>query len=467
MFAKKNPSNAEKIRHRIPTPHSSRISKSTTQPSGRNVSRITDDFSTNPTDEFSHPSTISLIDSHHSSRSKRSSSTRKKISSTKRHSSRQSKNGQDKTPDTSLTADALANIAASDTKDYPWLDLSFLDREGTQADYLCNYWRYTVAENQDICLDFFLNAIDAHHCKLWQGFSDDYVPSWAKFLEVRRGWEGNDERKWQSGGWIRGDNGLEWRPGHVMLRVPNNDWIGSSQDDQDIPISPGSRNWKDDEIYVPTEDREDYGAIGDPSPERGRQLHREQGSKPRRPVKRSVCESRLIVPHVTSTNSILDIPPTPPNTLNEAHVIQPIPITPYTSPFITTSKYYSQRLWTGSKHTFYLCPSSSQIPRTPSRCPPSVMKHDPSSALSMPQVSTKASRVSYAPLVTPDRTCKSSHRPRRIITPTPPRVLSQPLPGTISRVPRIDRKLGFFNMNMDQKLAEIDRLIKSMTRMQS
>ncbi|KAG0709294.1 hypothetical protein DFH29DRAFT_887595 [Suillus ampliporus] len=438
MFSKKQPSSAEKIRHRVPTPHSSRISKSTDQTSARNVSRITDGSSTNPADEFSQPSTIS----HHSFRSKQ-------ISSTKRHSSRRSRNCQDKS--SPLSADGLAKFATSDTPDHPWLDLSFLGRQGTQQDYLCNYWRHTVADEKSMYFDYFFKTIDAYECEMWQGFSDDYVPSWAKFLEVRRGWEGNDERKWQSGGWIRGDNGVEWRPGHVMLRVPNNDWIGGSHDDQDNSTSPSSRNWRDDEIHVPTEDCEDYGAIGDPSPERGRQLYREQGSKPRRPVKRSVCEPRLIVPRVTPTSFILDIPPSHPNTSNEAHILQPVPMKPYPSSFITTP------------HTpFTRAHPSSQMPRTSSRRPLSVSKHDLGSAFLMPQKApTKASRVSYAPLVTPDRIRMPSHRPRRIVTPAPSRASSQSLLGASSREPHIDKLLGFFNMNTEQKLAEIDRLIKS------
>ncbi|KAG1769563.1 hypothetical protein EV702DRAFT_1141254 [Suillus placidus] len=71
----------------------------------------------------------------------------------------------------------LANIDSSNPKE-PWLDLSFLNRQCTQEDYLCNYWRYTVADEQSMRFDYFLNVIDAHESELWQGFSDDYVPSW-------------------------------------------------------------------------------------------------------------------------------------------------------------------------------------------------------------------------------------------------------------------------------------------------
>ncbi|KIK33137.1 hypothetical protein CY34DRAFT_813814, partial [Suillus luteus UH-Slu-Lm8-n1] len=75
----------------------------------------------------------------------------------------------------------------------PWLDLSFLgDRDYTEKDFLCNYWRNTVADEQPMRLDYFLNVFDAHERELWQGFSNDYVPSWAQYTEVRQGGEGDD-----------------------------------------------------------------------------------------------------------------------------------------------------------------------------------------------------------------------------------------------------------------------------------
>ncbi|KAG2343996.1 hypothetical protein BDR05DRAFT_947752 [Suillus weaverae] len=397
MFSKRKPSSAEKIRHRIPTPHTSRISKSTTQISGLNVSRITD-LSTNPTDGLSHPSAISLT-TQHSSRSKRSSATRKK--NKKRRSQK-----------------PLANLDSSNPKE-PWLDLSFLNRQCTQEDYLCNYWRYTVADEQNMRFDYFLNVIDAHESELWQGFSDDYVPSWAKFLEVRQGWEGNDQRKWQSGGWISGNNGIEWRPGHVMLRVPNNDWIGGSHEDLDDYSNASSRKM-DDEVFVPTENHEDYGVGDELSPERGRQLYREQDSKPRQEAKRSV-EPRPIVPHVTSASFILDIPPVHTITPNEACIIPAAP-------------------------SFHTPPDLS-----------SLSKHDSRTA--------KASRVSHAPLVTPNRTRQFSHRPRRVFTPAPTPLSSKHADDEVTQNDgEIHKLFRFLKMNTEQKVAEIHRLARSMRR---
>ncbi|KAG1880399.1 hypothetical protein C8R48DRAFT_163451 [Suillus tomentosus] len=368
MFSKKTLSSAEKIRHRVPTPHTSHISKSTIQTSGLNVSRITD-ISTNPTNDLSHPSAISLT-TQHSSRSKRSSGMRKK--NKKRRSQK-----------------PLANLDSSNQKE-PWLDLSFLNRHCTQEDYLCNYWRYTVADEQSMRLEYFLNAIDAHECELWQGFSDDYVPSWAKFLEVRQGWEGNDERKWQSGGWIRGKTGIEWRPGHVMLRVPNNDWIGGSHEDLDDYSNASSRNWMDDEVVVSGEDHEDYG-VGD-----------------------ETFESSLIVPHVTSACFILDIPP--------AHTIIP--------------------------NDACIIPQDS---------PPSLSKHD--------SRTTKALRVSHAPLVTPDRARQFSHRPRRVFTPAPTPISSECADDEVTgNHGAIEKLLEFLKMNTEQKVAEIHQLVRSMRR---
>ncbi|KAG1762359.1 hypothetical protein EDD22DRAFT_582772 [Suillus occidentalis] len=207
--------------------------------SGLNVSRITD-LSTNPTDDLSHPTAISLT-TQQSSKSKRSSTRRKK-----------NKKQRSQKP--------LANLDNSNPKE-PWLDLSFLgDRHYTEKDFLCNYWRNTVADEQIMRLDYFLNVIDAQERELWQGFSDDYVPSWAKFTEVRQGCEGNDEQKWDSGGRIYVEKKIEWRPGPVMLRVPNNNWIGGLREDlDDFSI--------EDEAFVPTEDYKGYG-VGGLSPER-------------------------------------------------------------------------------------------------------------------------------------------------------------------------------------------------------
>lgn len=364
MFSKNELSSAEKICHRIPTPHTSRISKSTTQMSGLNVSCITN-LSTNPTDE-SHPTAISLT---------------------------------------------LANLDDLDPKE-PWLDLSFLNRQSTEKDFFCNYWRNTVADEKIMRLDYFLNVIDAHERELWQGFSDDYVPSWAKFTEVRQGWEGNDEQKWDSGGRIFEKNGIEWRPGHVMSRVPNNDWIGGLHEDLDDFSIGSSRKWMDDEVFVPNEDG--YGVGGDLSPEQGRQLDREQDSKPRQEVKRTV-EPRLIVPHVTSASFILDIPPAQSITPNDACVIPPPP----------------------SYHT-------------PPDCSPPLSKHD--------------SRT-HAPPVTPVRTRQLSRHPRRILTPAPTPVPSEHAgDGVIQNQGEFEKLLGFLKMNPEQKVAEIHRLVRSMGR---
>ncbi|KAG1741187.1 hypothetical protein EDB19DRAFT_1828296 [Suillus lakei] len=324
-----------------------------------------------------------------------------------------------KPPANPLTA-VIANLDISNPKD-PWLDLSFLSRSCTQQDYLCNYWRYTVADEQSMRLDYFLNAIDAHEAELWQGFSDDYVPSWAKFLEVRQGWEGNDERKWQSGGWTRGEKGIEWRPGHVMLRVPKNDWIGGSQEDLDDFSNASSRKWMDGDVCVPTEDNGDFRVVGESSMERGRQLYREQDSKLRREVKTTV-EPRPIVPHVTPSSFVLDVPPSNPITPNKSHIL-------------------------------LFAPSS----QTPSGCPPSVPKHDSRTAT--------ASRVSYAPLVTPDRSRQFSRRPRRIFTPAPTPVPSEHADDEITQNHReIDKLFEFLKMNAEQKVAEIHRLARSIRR---
>jgi hypothetical protein len=117
--------------------------------SGFNVSRITG-LSTNPTDDLSHPTAISMTTQQSYPKEKES-----------------------------------------------WLDLSFLgDRHHTEKDFLCNYWRHTVADEQPMRLDYFLDVMDAQERELCQGFSNDYVPSWAKYMEVRQGGEGDDNRSY-------------------------------------------------------------------------------------------------------------------------------------------------------------------------------------------------------------------------------------------------------------------------------
>ncbi|KAG2132810.1 hypothetical protein DEU56DRAFT_757303 [Suillus clintonianus] len=385
MSSKRNLSSTQKIHRRIPTPHTS---KSITQTSGLDVSHITD-VSTNPPDEFSHQSAVSLT-TRNSSFSKRSSTMRSKTK--KQRSQKSAVNPQ------------TVDLDTSDSKDH-WLDLAFLDRHCTQKDYFCNYWRYMVAAEQNTRLDYFQNAIDAHERELWIGFSDDYVPSWAKCTEALNGWE-RSERKWEQGGWT------EWRPGPMMLKVPNNNWIGGFREVLDDDSYASSRKWVDDEIHVPAEDCEDYGAIDGSSPE--------QVYKPHRPVERTV-EPRPFIPHVTSTSFILDIPPANQG----ASTLPSIP--------------------------------SSQIPRASPHRPPSVSKHDSRTA--------KASRVSYAPLLIPDRTSQSSRRSRRIFTPAPTRVSSEHADNeVIQKNQEIDRMFRFLKMNTEQKVAEIQRLARSMRR---
>ncbi|KAG2753262.1 hypothetical protein P692DRAFT_20871026 [Suillus brevipes Sb2] len=137
------PSSAEKIRHRIAAPHTSRISKSTTQMSGLNVSRITD-LSTNPTDDLSQKTAewLKSLTTQQSSKSNRSTAMRKK-----------NKKQRSQKP--------LANLDNSNPKEL-WLDLSFLNRQCTEKDYLCNYWRNTVADEQTMRLGYFLDVLDAH-----------------------------------------------------------------------------------------------------------------------------------------------------------------------------------------------------------------------------------------------------------------------------------------------------------------
>jgi hypothetical protein len=272
-------------------------------------------------------------------------------------------------------------------------------------------------------LDYFLNVMDAQERELWQGFSDDYVPSWAKFTEVRQGCEGNDEQKWDSGGRIYVRKKIEWRPGPVVLRVPNNNWIGGLREDLDDFSTGSSRKWMDDEVFVPTEDYKGYGVGGDLSPERGRQLDCEQDSKPRQKVKR-IVEPSLIVPHVTSASFILDIPPAQSITQDDARIIPPPPFF-HTPPDCLVSRVAA---------TGFLV--SHQLPQSP------FSKHD--------------SRT-HAPLVAPVRTRQFSHGPRSIFTAAPTPVPSEHAgDGVIQNHGEFEKLLGFLKVRITFPLLNVD-----------
>ena len=321
----------------VSAPHTPRISTSTLQSSDLHYDGLS-------TERFSRPSAVSLTDTRHSSYLKRE----------------------------------------------PWLDLSFLGRASSLEDYLCNYWRYAVADGQDISLSHFL----------------DYAPSCVTLPEVETHWARYDDWSWQPGGWHHGQTGAQWRLGHIESKAPDEAQIGG-------------------DVYV--EGYAYHGVIGDSPPDRRRSnMHREQDPKHHRPLTRrnAFYKTRPIVSRVTSTGFIADIPPADTNPSNEASINIPRSVS---TPMPHPTQYSSME----SNHGFYLCtPSSMQIPRTTSSRPvksaghtsspirhclseSSISTYNPSTPSSIPQ------KVSGAPLPVLDRNRKYAHHPSNITTPAP------------------------------------------------
>lgn len=406
------------VENDVPTPHTPRISKFTVQSSAHGVSYLNDDLSTNPTKGSSHHSTISLTSTHCSVHSK----------------------------------------CEETSEQQPWLDLSFLGRVASQGDYFCNYWRHTVAHEQDLSFSHFMETVDARGCDTWQGCSNGYTPSCVKLPAsgVRMDWECYDDWAWQPGGWHRGETGAQWQLGHVVSKVPNEVRIGSGGYKSDSP-----------DTYIHAEGHAEFGVIGDASHERRRNLLREQDPKPRQPLmaetrKRSFNETRPIVSHITSTSFIADILLKNPNPSNEASVS-----VPHSSPRPQPSES-TPRFPMGSNHDLYACTSSStQIPRTSPNRPvnnaahtgPLILRYHSESSVSTynprKPSSVKWSRAPPGQVI--DRTRKYSHNPSQITTPAPLQVPTEPSPSPASRdhllreadaavahTSRYRRLLGFF-----------------------
>lgn len=322
----------------VSAPHTPRISTSTLQ----SADLYYDDLST---ERFSRPSAASLIDTRHSSYLKRE----------------------------------------------PWLDLSFLGRPSSLEDYLCNYWRYAVADGQDISLSHFL----------------DYAPSCATLPEVETHWPRYDDWSWQPGGWHHGQTGPQWCLGHVESKTPNEVQIGG-------------------DVYA--EGYAYHGVIGDsPSDRRQSDMHCGQDPKPHRPLTRrnAFYKIRPIAPRVMSTSFIADIPPAETNPSGEASINIPRSVS---TPVPYSTQYSSMP---GSNHGFYLCtPSSMQTHRTTSPRPvksavhtsPPIRHRLSESSISTCIPSSPSSKpwqkVSGAPQVL-DCNRKYARHPSKITTPAP------------------------------------------------
>ena len=397
--------------HYIPTPHC--VPSISVKSSAHGVSCINDNLSPNPTKASSHPSVV-LTDTYHSSYSKR----------------------EETFP-----------------KQQPSFDLSF-------GDYFCNYWRNTVADEQNESSSHFMNTVDAHRRDAWQDFLDYYASSRWQLPGVPRDWAYYDDLTWQlAGGWLQ-ETRAQWRQGHVKSKVPKKIQVVGGGGRVDKGYSLGlddSDDWKnDDDICVCAEGHADYGVIGEPSHKRRRNLPNEQDQRLRQlePLTAKTYETQPTASHVTSTGFTLDHPLTDSSSFNAARSA----LHSGTGP-----KYPMRRPPMEINHEFYSCTSPSTLtPRTPPNHPVYADHILPDSSVSMyipPTPSSIPRPVSCSSPVF-DRNRKYSHNPSRITTPAPLEGSYQHLPSlsshdpylvpqreahnAVAHTPRYRRLIGFF-----------------------
>ncbi|KAG2060800.1 hypothetical protein BDR06DRAFT_385666 [Suillus hirtellus] len=134
-----------------------------------------------------------------------------------------------------LTLDAIASLSSN------WLNLSFPDRTPTYTDYFVNYWRHALAKEQDILMDHFTAVMAVVHEDL--PTTSTIRSTQPTLLQCKK-----DSSN------IQYENALfavtcPWDDGEKSYL---DDWIEWDE-------------WRQkDEVYVPTGDRHDYGAIGQP-----------------------------------------------------------------------------------------------------------------------------------------------------------------------------------------------------------
>ncbi|OJA09555.1 hypothetical protein AZE42_01139 [Rhizopogon vesiculosus] len=387
----------------FPTPSTPRTSN-TTVPSVNNLSYIKNDLSNNPTS--SRPSSISL------------------------------------------TQPSSCSREESSSQQQDWLDLSFLGRAGSQSDYFCSYWSRTVADEQDISFTSFMDTVNAHRvsegCNTWQSLSN-----------AQMHWDCHDDWAWQplgGSGWHHGENGAQSRLGHVMSKVPNLVQIGDD-----------GHQGPENDIYVHAEGHAEHGVIWHPSHalKRRRNLRRKQ-----RP------SARPIVPHVASSSFGVDFPSTDLNSSNEVPANVPHPV--------STPQHSAKRFSMESNHDFYSYSSSAtQTPLTSPSPMRSAARRGIPRCISVPTHHHNPRTSSSMPHTVPtiDRNRIYSHSPSRITIPaplSPTQPLHSPAPQDSCSVqpqvaddpairnPQYRRLLRFLCLNTEQKIAEIEGLIRSM-----
>lgn len=220
-----------------------------------------------------------------------------------------------------LTLDAIASLSSN------WLNLSFPDRTPTYTDYFVNYWRHALAKEQDILMDHFTAVMAVVH---------EDLPATSTIRSTQPTFVQCNEESSN----IQYENALfavtcPWDDGEKSYL---DDWIEWDE-------------WRqEDEVYIPTGDRHDYGAIGQP---------------PIYPLRNMGTHFQIVAPKpIRAWNNItwLGHPPVTPE--------------PVQTPFMESSIIYSTAYHT---HTYdsgsaspssYLSVLAASMPSTGRRIPP-------------------------------------------------------------------------------------------------
>lgn len=136
-----------------------------------------------------------------------------------------------------LTMNALASLSSN------WLNLSFPGRTPTYTDYFVNYWRHALAEEQDLSVDYFTGAMAAVH-------QDLPAASTIRSTQLTPVQCNEGPSKC-----IRYENDLS------AVKCP---WDDDGQSHLDDWVEWDEWRREDDEVHIPTGDHHNYGAIGQP-----------------------------------------------------------------------------------------------------------------------------------------------------------------------------------------------------------
>ncbi|KAG2037648.1 hypothetical protein BDR03DRAFT_956478 [Suillus americanus] len=134
-----------------------------------------------------------------------------------------------------LTLNALASLSSN------WLNLSFPDRIPTYTDYFVNCWRHALAIEQDISVDHFTTVMGAVHPDLTAAsIIRSTQPTPVQYNE-------------ESSKCIQYENDL------FKVTCP---WDDDGKSHLDDWVEWDEWRREDDEVHIPTGDHQNYGAIG-------------------------------------------------------------------------------------------------------------------------------------------------------------------------------------------------------------